>query len=123
MDAGCFEAAIAAVRAYGGVLEHPVGTYAFRRFGIRPPSGPGWQRADLLGGWCCSVEQGHYGHPCRKPTWLYAIGMPGAALPELPWTASTAPREYKDLSRRRRMLTPEPFAELLLSIAQLAAGR
>jgi hypothetical protein len=29
------------------------------------------------------VEQGHYGHISRKPTWLYAVGQ--KELPELNW--------------------------------------
>ena len=33
----------------------------------------------------CYVEQGHYGHPSRKPTWLLAAGvsLAGAAGAEL----------------------------------------
>ena len=31
--------------------------------------------ADMLGGWTCYVEQGHYGHESRKPTWLYVFGI------------------------------------------------
>ena len=29
----------------------------------------------MMGGWCCYVEQGQYGHLGRKPTWLYAVGI------------------------------------------------
>ena len=38
--------------------------------------------ADFVGGWTCCVEQGHYGHMARKPTWLYAHSVD---LPELRW--------------------------------------
>lgn len=38
---------------------------------------------DVLGGWCCRVEQGFYGHNSRKPTWLYAVGVKD--LPSLHW--------------------------------------
>ena len=31
----------------------------------------------------CYVEQGHYGHAGRKPTWLYAVGI---RFPELDWS-------------------------------------
>ena len=38
--------------------------------------------ADNLGGWSCYVEQGRYGHPAKKATWLYAHGV---ELPTLRW--------------------------------------
>jgi hypothetical protein len=72
-DNGCFESALASVRKWGGVLEHPADSKAWTYFQIRRPSRyVGWQRADQHGGWTCYVEQGHYGHAARKPTWLYA---------------------------------------------------
>jgi hypothetical protein len=84
-DGGCFEAALASVRQFGGVLEHPADSKAFEAFGLRKPARyAGWQPAmDGFGGWVCYVEQGHYGHFSRKPTWLYAVRC---VLPELNWT-------------------------------------
>ena len=85
-DGGCFAAAMTAVRNYGGVLEHPAYSHAWRYFGLtKPPAAGGWVRADDFGGWTCCVEQGHYGHMSRKPTWLYAVGCD---LPELRWGAA-----------------------------------
>lgn len=82
-DGGCFAAALAAVRAWGGVLEHPEASHAWRTFGLhRPPRGGGWVVADDVGGWTCCVEQRHYGHRARKATWLYAHGCD---LPVLRW--------------------------------------
>lgn len=82
-DGGCFAAALTAVRNYGGVLEHPADSHAWRHFGLRAPArGVGWVRADDAGGWTCYVEQGHYGHLARKPTWLYACRT---SLPQLDW--------------------------------------
>jgi hypothetical protein len=82
-DNGCFEAALAAVRKCGGVLEHPEQSHAWEHFGlVKPPRTGGWIKADDFGGWTCCVEQGQYGHYARKPTWLYAVG---AELPELRW--------------------------------------
>ncbi len=41
-DKGCFAAALHAVRIYGGVLEHPKDSHAWRWFGLnKPPSGGG----------------------------------------------------------------------------------
>lgn len=75
-DGGCFAAALKAVRTYGGVLEHPAFTKAWAAHGLGRPrtKHEGWQR-DLFGGWSCYVEQGRYGHPVKKATWLYAYGM------------------------------------------------
>src|SRR5260221_7502921 len=42
-DGGCFEAALNAVRTYGGVLEHPAYSLAWRAFDLpRPMSSVGW---------------------------------------------------------------------------------
>ena len=75
-DAGCFAAALNAVRRYGGVLEHPAFTKAWAAHGLMRPRTKqhGWQR-DIFGGFVCYVEQGRYGHPVKKATWLYAFGM------------------------------------------------
>lgn len=68
-DGGCFEAALTAVRRWGGVLEHPKDSRAWAHFGLtRPPRSGGWIAADFEGGWTCCVEQGHYGHLSRKAT-------------------------------------------------------
>jgi hypothetical protein len=135
-DAGCFAAALTAVRNYGGILEHPSQSNAWRWFGLNvPPRSGGWIRADNFGGWTCHVEQGHYGHISRKSTWLYASGV---ALPELKWGASeqrihpVALEKYGYEKARRigvmamiggkdktkiRNATPEQFRDVLLSIA------
>jgi hypothetical protein len=36
-DDGCFASALASVRAFGGVLEHPEASHAWRRFGLVAP--------------------------------------------------------------------------------------
>ena len=84
-DNGCFRAALAAVDAFGGVLEHPADSHAWDAFGIaKPPRAGGWVPAGL-GGWTCCVYQGHYGHVAGKPTWLYACRIARERLPELRW--------------------------------------
>jgi hypothetical protein len=67
---------LAAVRRWGGVLEHPCDSHAWAAFNLnRPPREGGWIPADMEGGWTCCVYQGHYGHFSGKPTWLYAKGV------------------------------------------------
>jgi hypothetical protein len=138
-DAGCFASALASVRKCGGVLEHPELSHAWNAFGLKhPPREGGWVTADFEGGWTCCVEQGRYGHYARKPTWLYANGVD---LPSLDW-GKGEPRldpaiiARMGLKRAKRLGevggrgggrdsaprigTPEPFRDLLLSIAKTA---
>lgn len=135
-DGGCFEAALASVRRWGGVLEHPWGSHAWPHFGLNvPPRDGGWVNADFEGGWTCCVEQGEYGHYARKPTLLLAYGV---KLPSLRWAESEARLdpavvERMGLERAKRLGevgargggtdsaprigTPPEFRDLLLSIA------
>lgn len=133
-DEGCLEAALAAVRRWGGVLEHPEASHAWRVFGIhRPPHDGGWVSADWQGGWTCCVEQGWYGHPARKKTWLYACGL--GLPPALKWGPSPARLRLDDgyhsaderaravktgicqrLSKRQRAATPLLLRDLLISL-------
>lgn len=135
-DGGCFAAALIAVRQFGGVIEHPEGSRAWRAFGLRlPDRRGGWVCADQYGGWTCCVEQGHYGHRARKATWLYAYG---AYRPWLIWgpsVASIKPRPGRDLDRetrtgavqrmchRERAATPIAFCNLLLGMARSVESR
>lgn len=138
-DGGCFASALTAVRNYGGVLEHPKDSLAWRYFGLlTPPPAGGWVRADGYGGWTCCIDQGQYGHFSNKRTWLYAVGT---ALPSLLWGKGPQrlhPRAvelhgYEKARRigmvamvggkdktRIRNATPDPFRDLLLSIARSA---
>ena len=45
-DAGGFEAAFAAVNLWGGVLEHPEASHAWKAFGIPRPLPAGWLQVD-----------------------------------------------------------------------------
>ena len=140
-DGGCFAAALAAVRQWGGVIEHPADSHAWAHFGLRkPPRAGGWVTADYLGGgrfgWTCCVEQGRYGHYARKPTWLYVVDCD---RPELDWgigesRLDPAVIERMGLERAKRLGevgsrgggkdsaprigTPEPFRDLLISLAR-----
>lgn len=116
-DKGCFKAALASVRAWGGVLEHPEASRAFRMLGLGvPPLAGGWVKSRCGTGWICNVEQGHYGHAARKPTWLYYVGA--QEPPPLIWGPSVTARKIEGMSRRQRADTPEPFLQLLLSLVK-----
>ena len=143
-DEGCFEAALAAVNLWGGVIEHPADSHAWAHFGItRPPRSGGWVGAGFRGRmkWTCCVYQGHYGHLAGKATWLYAAGVRFCDLPPLRWGKTEQrihPRALElhgyEKARRIGMMamiggknktairnaTPAPFRDLLLSIARKA---
>lgn len=136
-DGGCFNAAISAVRRFGGVLEHPADSHAWKHYGLTPPKRfAGWQRAGDGWGWTCYVEQGHYGHMSRKPTWLYCYRTD---RPELNWSKGeqrlhpVALERYGYEKARRigmtamvggkdktkiRNATPPEFRDLLISMAR-----
>jgi hypothetical protein len=52
-DAGCFQAALNAVRTWGGVLEHPEASAAWKAFNLNPP--PKWGGCT----WLTSTAAGH----------------------------------------------------------------
>jgi hypothetical protein len=140
-DGGCFQAALDAVHTWGGVLEHPADSHAWNAFGIRRPKrGEGWIEAGPRS-YTCYVEQGHYGHMSRKPTWLYAVGC---ELPELNWTRlpqrlhPVAVERYGYEKARRigvmamvggkdktkiRNATPPEFRDVLLSMARSVVAK
>jgi len=158
-DGGCFAAALDALEMWGGVLEHPCDSHAWKHFKIMPPKRhAGWRitlnpMADLVDGdgnpagqrqrggvwWTCYVEQGHYGHMSRKPTWLLTQGVALADLPELNWSRCeqrlhpTALGRYGYEKARRigmtamvggkdktkiRNATPVEFRDVLIGIAR-----
>ena len=139
-DGGCFEAALHAVRTYGGVLEHPANSHAWETFGInRPETQGGWLIADTHGAYTTQVWQGWYGHRTAKATWLYALGTP---LPALRWGKSTKTHAISNLlyfkpsmrlfddvphvqpkpqvKKSERRQTPTPFRDLLIAMARAA---
>jgi len=125
-DGGCFAAALDAVRRFGGVLEHPANSSAWRAFGLTPPNpAGGWTAADFQGGWTCRVDQSHFGHKARKATWLYACRV--SWLPSLPWdrkdgeyviAAMAGETKRKGMPKAERHLTPPAFCDVLIELAR-----
>jgi hypothetical protein len=130
-DDGCFAAALASVRKWGGVLEHPAYSDAWSAFDLPMPALYGWQRG-ICGGWATHVEQGHFGHLARKATRLYGFGV---ELPTLPWGPGPTARAWvswcgnhnrtrtgqvQRLSSKQRSASPLEFRDLLISIARSA---
>ena len=134
-DGGMFASALDCVRKFGGVLEHPARTYAWKAYGLlAPPRDGAWVRSLYDDGWVCEVKQGHYGNQANKPTWLYSVGC---ELPILTWGESDAtgkisrlqsggsyargePRPSFRMALRgaAALVTPDQFRDLLLSMAR-----
>src|SRR5215471_17971397 len=62
-DGGTFEAALHAVRTWGGVLEHPAYSIAWYRYGLPVPGHGGWTTTFDDPGHASAVSQVAYGHP------------------------------------------------------------
>lgn len=131
-DGGTFAAALEAVRTFGGVLEHPASSIAWRRFQLPRPSRHGWTTALDDPGMTCEVDQAAYGHPARKRTWLYAVGVEPA---NLRWHTPAVSRQVSSFRKSRPVTeservrprlasaTPPEFRDALLTLARTAARR
>lgn len=125
-DGGCFASALASVRKWGGVLEHPAGSKAWAAFDLVQPSGIGWKQAGPAQ-WVCEVWQSAYGHKARKRTWLFSKAWPKPV--DLNWDRPTGTHQVgwfdrikPTLSKREAIATPPAFREALLDIARRSRG-
>ena len=136
-DDQCFAHALWYIRTFGGVIEHPEASHAFKYYGLpRPVMREGWSQSDGFGGRSCCVAQGNYGHKARKLTWLYGVNI---NFTELNWAVpkglmrmELGPRSREHAKQLRaqglggvarisayeRLATPLEFKELLISLVQ-----
>lgn len=71
--------AVALVREFGGVLEHPQASTLWPAQRLPAPG----QRDDM-GGWTLGITQHWWGHRATKATLLYIVGCEPADIPPLP---------------------------------------
>lgn len=126
-DGGCFASALASVRRWGGVMEHPAKTNAWAAHGIPRPTRIGWQSVGPRE-WVCEVWQSAYGHKANKATWLFYCGS--APPPSMQWERPAGTHQIgfhdkrgKDknkptVSGKAASATPLAFRDLLISIAE-----
>ncbi len=127
-DRGCFVSALTSVNKWGGVLEHPAKTKAWKTYGLEKPTKNCWQRSGF--GWVCEVWQSAYGHQANKATWLYYRGTNPPF--NLRWDRSTGTHQIGFYDQRGKMknkptlskfeanATPLKFRNELLQLAQYA---
>lgn len=105
------------IQKYGGVLEHPEASDLFDSL---PPVG-GFP--DEHGGFTVKLDQCNFGHPCRKRTLLYIVGV--KAHPKI--LGYKQPTHVVSTSKRNGVLpeaplawrekTPTLFAQWLIALA------
>jgi hypothetical protein len=126
-DAGELELgplAVEQVRAFGGVLEHPVGSLLWRVCNLPAPG-----KGDAFG-FTFPISQSWFGHRAEKRTLLYISGIEPSQLPPFPlsidlpsFTVSTSAKAYRkawkrEIPKRERDSTPPVLAEWLVHTAQ-----
>jgi hypothetical protein len=127
-DGGCFEAALAAVHRWGGVLEHPANSIAWDAYNLPLPLRGMWQQRFHGPGVATEVSQVVYGHGARKRTWLYYVGP---QPPSLDWSdrpgkfvvgagINTGECQGRRLPDALASRTPVAFRDVLLDMARSA---
>lgn len=143
----CAPRALEQVRAFGGVLEHPAGSTFWDMADLpKPTRENAWTGilssfGDGFGGYTIEVEQVEWGHPARKPTWLYINGVeywphvkrlldsrPFRGRAPTHWCSGnrqnkgggSVPPGIKVCSAQQRRRTPLAFAEWLVELAAVA---
>lgn len=119
--------AVAQVRKFGGVLEHPEHSTLWRACDMPEP---GWL-PDAWGGYSLHIRQFDFGHKCDKWTWVYVCGCAPDDLPPMPprrleqaeYVVTNEQRKgdpgYKPrIPVNERHLTPPAFAEWLVAAAR-----
>ena len=113
--------AVDVVRREGGVLEHPHGSRLWKEKPL-PQAGHG---EDAFGGFTIEIDQYWFGHVANKPTKLYIVGLPRAALPPIPYKAGRAAKSMTGqvpgtarCTQYEREYTPPALIEWLLSVAR-----
>jgi hypothetical protein len=128
---GNFMRALASVREWGGVLEHPAFTDAWHTYSLTKPTGTGWRQCSKSE-WTCEVWQSAYGHRANKRTWLYYVGKTPPF--DLDWSRPKGTHQIgfhdqrgKDrnkptISGKAASATPTAFRDVLIRLAEWSRG-
>lgn len=121
--------AIAKVREWGGVLEHPQLSTLWKVAGLPEPG-----QRDEHGGWTLIVDQNWWGHRARKRTRLYICGIEARELPDMPmrlgeathtvglWSGRDKKRCRPSIAKREFESTPPELARWLVELAHRCKG-
>lgn len=126
-DGGCFASALRSVVEFGGVLEHPFTSKAWKTHGVEIPAAPGWHRYGLHE-WTCQVWQSAYGHRANKATGLLYVG--DSRPFDLDWKRPVgshqigyhdqrgAVRNKPTVGKKEASATPPAFRDALIALAK-----
>ena len=115
--------AVALVREFGGVLEHPAGSTLWKSQKL-PLRG----LRDQFGGWTLEAPQKWWGHKAEKNTWFYVVGCEPQNIPCIPYrmgeadfVVQTRKRfDYRPhISKSEREKTPIELCQWLVDLARL----
>lgn len=119
--------AVALVREFGGVLEHPAGSTLWSAQSLPTPG-----KRDAFGGWTLAAPQKWWGHKAEKETWFYVVGCEPRDHPELPLVLGEAThvvqtRKREDyrphITKAEREHTPPELAAWLVELARRCKAR
>ena len=120
--------AVAQIRQWGGVLEHPLRSTLWPVAGLPEPG-----QRDAWGGWTLIVHQNWFGHRAQKATRLYIVGCEPSDIPLMPMTLGEATHTVGLWSGRNRVTcrpsiakheyesTPPELAVWLVELARRCA--
>lgn len=130
-DPSCGPRAVKQVRKFGGVLEHPEHSSLWNHCKLPKPNEP----TDKWGGFTVAVKQVHYGHRCKKATWLYIVGVDREVAekiisskanyklePTHRITNGSGGPKLPRVSSREASRTPLAFRDMLISLARHASA-
>lgn len=129
-DGGCFQFALEAVKKYGGVLEHPAFSDAWKKYKLPRPTANQWLFKDNV--YVCEIWQSAYGHLARKRTWLLYCG--NQKPPAMNWdrvegTHQIGFHDQRGKSRNKPTIsgkaasaTPIKLRNTLIRLAELSKG-
>lgn len=115
--------AVALVREFGGVLEHPAGSTLWKSQRLPPPG-----QRDQWGGWTLAAPQFWWGHKAEKATWFYVVGCEPSDIPAPPMALGEATHviqsckrfDYRPhVTKAEREHTPPALCEWLVELARL----
>ena len=113
--------AVALVREFGGVLEHPAGSTLWSAQKLPRPG-----ERDQYGGWTLAAPQKWWGHKAEKDTWFYVCGCEPSEIPDVPYVMGDAAyvvqsrkrQDYRPhITKAEREHTPPPLAAWLVELA------
>lgn len=112
--------AVAHVRKFGGVLEHPARSSLWNHCALPKPG----EFSDEFGGFSIEIDQFHWGHKAQKRTWLYIVGTEN--IPPMPRRQGQPTHVIKPMkngtgakicTKPEREHTPPALAKWLVELA------